>query len=244
MTIEVANKLVKLRKENGLSQEDLAAKLGISRQAVSKWERAEASPDTDNLICLAKLYNVSLDELLKTDDTIEDIKEDQLLKNEESKDNNININGKDISINENTEISGDNIKIKQDGKIRYIKSEEAKKESRIAALVCGVIMLTTLIIYVLLSVLYDTSLWKWLWVILLIGPIVSSIIDVIHYKNIKKFNIAFVAVMIYIILGFLKDLWHPAWIVFLVIPAFYILANIINKNFGIEDDEEEIEETE
>jgi HTH-type transcriptional regulator/antitoxin HipB len=67
MTIEVANKLVKLRKENGLSQEELASKLGISRQAVSKWERAEASPDTDNLICLAKLYNVSLDDLLKTD---------------------------------------------------------------------------------------------------------------------------------------------------------------------------------
>ncbi len=64
MNIEIANRLQKLRKENGYSQEELADKLGISRQAVSKWERAESSPDTDNLIVLAKLYNISLDELL------------------------------------------------------------------------------------------------------------------------------------------------------------------------------------
>lgn len=65
MNLEIANRLVALRKEQHLSQEALAEKLGISRQAVSKWERAEASPDTDNLIALAKLYHISLDELLK-----------------------------------------------------------------------------------------------------------------------------------------------------------------------------------
>ena len=64
MTIELANRLQKLRKENGYSQDELADKLGISRQAVSKWERSESSPDTDNLIELAKLYHVSLDELI------------------------------------------------------------------------------------------------------------------------------------------------------------------------------------
>ena len=70
MNIEIANRLVNLRKANNLSQEALAEKLGISRQAVSKWERAEASPDTDNLILLARIYGVSLDELLKTEDEI------------------------------------------------------------------------------------------------------------------------------------------------------------------------------
>ncbi len=78
MNIEIANRLVNLRKKNGLSQEELANKLGLSRQAVSKWERAEASPDTDNLICLAKLYGISLDELLKTDDGVETIVEEQV----------------------------------------------------------------------------------------------------------------------------------------------------------------------
>ena len=70
MNIEIADRLVKLRKSNHLSQEALAEKLGISRQAVSKWERAEASPDTDNLIMLARLYHVSLDELLSASDLI------------------------------------------------------------------------------------------------------------------------------------------------------------------------------
>ena len=71
MNIEIANRLVRLRKENHLSQEELAARIGVSRQAVSKWERAEASPDTDNLILLARLYGLSLDELLRTGDTPE-----------------------------------------------------------------------------------------------------------------------------------------------------------------------------
>ena len=78
MNLEIANRLQKLRKERGYSQEELAQELGISRQAVSKWERAEASPDTDNLICLAKLYNVSLDYLLSSDDSIETIKAEQM----------------------------------------------------------------------------------------------------------------------------------------------------------------------
>lgn len=67
MNVEIANRLQQLRKKNNLSQEELAEKIGISRQAVSKWERAEASPDTDNIILLSKLYGVSLDELLKTE---------------------------------------------------------------------------------------------------------------------------------------------------------------------------------
>ncbi len=70
MTIEIANRLQQLRKQNNFSQEELAEKIGVSRQAISKWERAEASPDTDNLLLLAKLYNVSLDQMLRTDESI------------------------------------------------------------------------------------------------------------------------------------------------------------------------------
>ncbi|NCB63845.1 MAG: XRE family transcriptional regulator, partial [Clostridia bacterium] len=68
MNLEIANRLVALRRDSGFSQEELAARLGVSRQAVSKWERAESSPDTDNLISLAKLYGISLDLLLLSED--------------------------------------------------------------------------------------------------------------------------------------------------------------------------------
>ena len=64
MNIEIANRLVELRRAHGYSQEELAGRLGVSRQAISKWERAESSPDTDNLIALARLYSISLDGLL------------------------------------------------------------------------------------------------------------------------------------------------------------------------------------
>ena len=64
MDLAMAQRLVDRRKAAGLSQEALAAQLGVSRQAVSKWKRSEFSPDTDNLIALAALYDVSLDELL------------------------------------------------------------------------------------------------------------------------------------------------------------------------------------
>ena len=56
--------LRKLRKENNLSQEKLAEKLNISRQAISKWESGKAYPDIDNLILLRDIFNVSLDELV------------------------------------------------------------------------------------------------------------------------------------------------------------------------------------
>ena len=72
MNVETAQRLADYRRREGYSQESLARKLGLSRQAVSKWERAESSPDTENLIALAKLYGVSLDELLDTSPEVDD----------------------------------------------------------------------------------------------------------------------------------------------------------------------------
>ncbi|WP_139653751.1 helix-turn-helix domain-containing protein [Raoultibacter phocaeensis] len=72
MNVEIAQRLAELRRDKGYSQEELAEKLGLSRQAVSKWERAESSPDTGNLVALAKLYGVTLDELLRFDEDLED----------------------------------------------------------------------------------------------------------------------------------------------------------------------------
>ncbi|WP_314010055.1 helix-turn-helix transcriptional regulator [Cryptobacterium curtum] len=67
MKIEIAKRLYEYRRAAGLSQEQVAAKIDVSRQAVSKWECAEASPDTDNLIALALLYGITVDELLFAD---------------------------------------------------------------------------------------------------------------------------------------------------------------------------------
>ncbi len=65
MSYEFADRLIELRRARALSQEDLAGKIGVSRQAVSKWERAESAPDIGNLVALSQLYKVSLDELVR-----------------------------------------------------------------------------------------------------------------------------------------------------------------------------------
>ena len=58
-------KLIKLRKASGLSQEELGNKLNIARQTVSKWELGETTPEMDKLVELSNLFNVSIDEMAK-----------------------------------------------------------------------------------------------------------------------------------------------------------------------------------
>ena len=61
----LANKITELRKKAGWSQEELADKLGVSRQAVSKWEGAQSVPDLERIIAMSHLFGVSTDYLLK-----------------------------------------------------------------------------------------------------------------------------------------------------------------------------------
>lgn len=65
--MEFKDKLLKLRKEQGLSQQELADQLHVSRQSVSKWELGESQPDINNIKILSNLFQVSADYLLKDD---------------------------------------------------------------------------------------------------------------------------------------------------------------------------------
>lgn len=59
------NRLYQLRKQKGLSQEELANRLNVSRQTVSKWEVGDSTPDMEKLIAMSDLFDVSLDMLVK-----------------------------------------------------------------------------------------------------------------------------------------------------------------------------------
>ncbi|MCI6855196.1 MAG: helix-turn-helix domain-containing protein, partial [Firmicutes bacterium] len=60
-----ADKLIELRKKNGWSQEELAEKVNVTRQSVSKWESSQSIPDLDKILLLAQIFGVTTDYLLK-----------------------------------------------------------------------------------------------------------------------------------------------------------------------------------
>ena len=63
----LADKIIELRKKNGWSQEELAEKVGVSRQSVSKWEMDQSLPHIDKVLLICELFSVSADELLHND---------------------------------------------------------------------------------------------------------------------------------------------------------------------------------
>ena len=73
-------KLQKIRKDNNITQEGLADKLNVSRQAVSKWESGSAYPDTEKLIQISKIFNVSLDDLINDNVDIDKNKNEKMKK--------------------------------------------------------------------------------------------------------------------------------------------------------------------
>ena len=66
----LSEKIYELRKKSALSQEQLAEQLGVSRQAISKWESGKAVPETETLISISDFFDVSLDYLIKEETSI------------------------------------------------------------------------------------------------------------------------------------------------------------------------------
>ena len=237
MTIEIADRLIKLRKEHGLSQEELADKLGLSRQAVSKWERAEASPDTDNLICLAKLYGVSLDELLQTDDSVETIVKEQV-KEESDKEEKIILQDKDGS---RVSIHDGHIEAFDEDGNRIERKKKDKFLLTVDVISCGLSFLM-LILYICLGAFL--GMWANGWVFFFVPDIICSILRAIHKRNPNKVNVAFIALFTFffvcmVLPGLSAHLWHPMWIVFLLIPAYHSFFGSLNKIKGKQEDKDE-----
>jgi len=231
MTIEIADRLIKLRKKNGYSQEEVADKLGLSRQAVSKWERAEASPDTDNLICLAKLYGISLDELLSTDDDIETIVKEQVKKEEPNEKEGIHL----------IDDEGNKMSITDDGVTCYdekgniVKRKNINKKLAILGAVEGGLFVLAIVGYILLGTLLN--MWWNAWIIFFIPEIICSIARAIVKKDANMFNMTFTAIFTFFFLcmvlpGKDANLWHPMWLVFLSIPVYHVIIGVIHKITG------------
>ena len=75
----LADKIVRLRKKYGWSQEELADRMHVSRQSVSKWEAAQTTPDLEKILMLSKLFGVTTDYLLKDELEVEEFTDDTLV---------------------------------------------------------------------------------------------------------------------------------------------------------------------
>lgn len=250
MNLETANRLYELRKQQGLSQEELAEKLGVSRQAVSKWERSEASPDTDNLIALAKIYGLTLDELVfgvrqteekeePTEETIE-VHADDTTK--------VKIGPKGIYVEsddgDKVQIDLSGIKI-TDGKHIHINCDDDDDDddddeeddednehdpnprSRFWKAVPYPIICAAL--YLLFGCYNICGGWGKSWIIFITIPLYYSLVDVIFKKRLTAFAFPVFAAVAYLYLGLYHGNWHPSWVIFITIPIYYSIAGYFDK---------------
>ncbi len=247
----LANKLYELRKTAGFSQEELAEKLQVSRQAISKWERGEALPDTDNLISIAKLYGVSLDELIGND-TVKNEKEnantdDMNFDNEDKKtDENkngihVNVEDGDEKVKVDIDTSGVQVKIKDfsdefdddddddDGEVYYSYTTQStsKKQTFLRLLHNLPYPIIVTIAFLLWGFLGGA--WFVAWTLFLTIPVYYSIIDCFRVKKVSRFVYPVFITFVFCFIGMQWALWHPYWILYLTIPIFYPIARAIDK---------------
>lgn len=204
MNLEIATRLAQLRKANGLSQEALAEKLGISRQAISKWERAEASPDTDNLIALAELYGMTLDALLNAEN-------DTYV-----------LNGEPVKESEQTEES--------EAEAAPLPKTELQKKG--SALLKFPFPIFVVLLY--LAIGYFLHAWHPGWLVFLLIPIYYQLAAALTVRKPKArlltMPVPEIVLLIYLFLGAVCRIWHPTWVLFLLIPLYYWLVACFYKN--------------
>ena len=237
MTIEMADRLCAYRKKMGLSQEELAEKIGVSRQAVSKWERAEASPDTDNLILLAQVYGVTLDELLKanpTEETLEETQEDGV-----SFQNGIHVRSKDgdevhiafsgvhvdTAKGEHVHVGFDGVRVEDRNHI-FVEKEKTKFEKAWNKIPWPLFCVAA---YLLMGFFGWCGGWSLGWLVFLTIPLYYSLGEAIGKKDASHFAYPVLVTLVYLVMGFWMKLWHPGWVVFVTIPAYYCICAPFKK---------------
>lgn len=228
MDLFTAKKLTELRKHNSLSQEALAEKIGVSRQAISKWERGEASPDTENLLSLSKIYSVSIDDILG-DKSAEAIISDLTTK----------ASSEEICPVENTPPTVNPEKTNADKKDERINiqtnAEKLKKviereTADLPALGKKLLRFPFFLVAIIgfLACGLILKLWHPTWIVFITIPAYYITAIAFLQKTEKKMllllPVYLYAVIAFLIVGFLLNLWNPAWLVFLAIPLYYWFA--------------------
>lgn len=219
MTVETANRLYELRKKHNLSQEELAERLGVSRQAVSKWERSEASPDTDNLIALAKIYGLSLDELIYGE------KVEAIEQPEKSTEQKKSESDPELSEDHEEDHEEDPDADEDDEQEEIYSTKNSSLQLWLDipyAIICTVA-------YLIFGAYDICGGWGLSWIIFITIPIYYTLVEAICLKKFSEFAYPVLVTFIYLYLGLYHGNWHPGWIIFVTIPVYYPIAEALDK---------------
>lgn len=250
MNIAFANRLVELRRAHGFSQEELAHRLGLSRQAISKWERAEASPDTDNLIALARLYGITLDELVDTESDVPPVASEEEPAEEAAEEpdgDQVHVSWRGIHVQEKNgdevhvgwrgvrviEKNGDKVDVNwKDGvHVREMGGDEVHigpGALRYRLWETLPVPILSVIAFLLLGFL--GGWWHPGWVVFFAIPLYPTFTKAVSQRDPRLFAYPVFTVPVYILLGHFGGWWHPGWVIFLTIPLYYWVASFVKKS--------------
>ncbi len=221
--MNLGEKLFELRKTKNLTQDEVAEKLNVTRQTVSKWETNQSTPDFDKILPLCELYEISTEELLKGE------KQEKIEEN--------NYNNEEKKNKNNYEIMTKN-QIKQ-------KSAEVVCGSILIFIVAVAYAGIGTAVMMWNPVVVGCTF------LIMIGWGVTRIVR--HYMSIPKFEktqeekkqdkivkqindiIGGIGVAIYFIISFITMAWHITWVIFIIIG---MIKEIVKLIFMLEGDEE------
>ncbi len=179
-----------LRKKAALTQEEIAERFDISRQAVSKWETGDAYPEMDKLVAICDFFQVSLDDLLQ----------------------------KDLSISPPA----------QEISVEPCEEEvRALSLGRVQAIINGLTVFFCLGFYFICGFAFHA--WHPAWIVFLLIPLVGCLSGCWGSKSKIKEGVnggvLFLSIIVYLLCGVYGQLWHVAWVVFLLVPVTGILLS-------------------
>lgn len=234
--MNLGERLFELRKEKNLSQEEVAEKLNVTRQTISKWETNQSTPDFDKIIPLCELYGISADELLKGEKNNNETNEEKENLDWDEAKKHLFTRGKD-------------------GDYENMTKQQIKIKS--AEVVSGSVFMF-FFAFAFAGIGIPVLGWNPIIVgcifLLIIGMGVTNIIK--HFMSIPKYEktneekkqdkvvkqindiIGGIGVSIYFIVSFLTMAWHITWVIFIIIG---MINQIVKLIFMLKDGEEDEE---
>ncbi len=218
--------LYELRKEKGMTQAELADKLGVTNKAVSKWETGEAMPETSLLLPLAGIFGVTVDELLNGRRFGQESKDDGNEGDNDEDDDPI-------------------------GKYLFTRGKDDEPETfseKLRGVICAAVFFGAIAVYLFFGAFAD--LWHPLWVIIPVCALSCGVIGIVfswldrekcQQKRAEGQNpytegicgiLVLAGIITYLLLGAFAKLWHPYWILIVIGIAVGCLIATIGNCFA------------